>query len=317
MVDGKPRVGISACLLGQRMRYDGAHCLDPYLRGILGRHVEWVSLCPESECGFPIPREPMRLKGVPASPRLMTVLTGKDQTERMRRWAERRLRDLEEEGLCGFIFKAGSPSCGLQGVKVHPFAGGAPRGGSGIFASAFTRRFPLLPVSDEAGMGDPSTRERFIEAAFVVKRWRLFLAAGATLEGLVEFHSDHELLIKAHSPEAAAEMRRLLARPNARSRRRLMERYEADLAAALARQTTVAKNARVLTTVFTLLKGRLSSGEAAHVSAVVNEYREGHVPLLVPIVLLRHYGERFRDPYLSRQRFLDPYPAELGMRARG
>jgi uncharacterized protein YbbK (DUF523 family)/uncharacterized protein YbgA (DUF1722 family) len=314
-VSVKPRLGISSCLLGRKVRFDGRHAADPYLRATLGRHVEWVPICPEVECGFPVPREPMRLKGDPSAPRLMTVSTGKDHTERMRRWTESRLRELAEAGLCGFVFKSGSPSCGPRGVRVSSFKAAPPRKGAGVFARAFSRRFTLLPCVDEEGLRNPKVRERFIERVYVVTRWRDFLEAGATLSGLLDFHAQHELLFAAHSPDCAKSMERLLSRPGAMRRVRLIERYTELLARALEAETTTGKNVKVLKGISRRLE--LSQRDAAHVASVIDDYRAGHVPLLVPIVLLRHYVERFEDIRLSRQRYLDPYPAELGLRAQG
>lgn len=163
--DGRAlRVGISSCLLGNPVRFDGGHKLDRHLRDTLGACVEWVPVCPEVECGFPVPREALRLVGDPGAPRLVTVRTGVDHTARMQAWAARRLEALESEALRGFVFKSRSPSCGLREVEVHPAGGGAPsHAGVGLFARAFTGRFPLLLVEDELRLGDPWVRERFVE----------------------------------------------------------------------------------------------------------------------------------------------------------
>ncbi len=311
----RPVLGISACLLGKKTRWDGRHAADSYLRWTLGRHVDWVPVCPEVECGFTVPRDPMCLKGEPASPRLVTISTGKDQTEKMRRWTEARLRDLAEEGLCGFVFKSGSPSCGPSGVKVYSFKKTPPRSGAGVFAHAFSRRFTLLPCVDEKALGDPRTRESFIERIFVVARFREYQDAGETLEGLLDFHARHELIFMAHSPECASTMARLLARPSSMRRARLMERYTELLSRAMETPVTTTKNVKVLRHI--VLRLELGERDAEHAATVIQDYKAGNVPLLVPIVLLRHYVERAADVGLSRQRYLDPYPVELGLRAQG
>jgi uncharacterized protein YbgA (DUF1722 family)/uncharacterized protein YbbK (DUF523 family) len=311
----KPKVGISACLLGRKTRFDDACSLDPYLRDTLGRYVEWVSVCPEVECGFPVPREPMRLKGDPANPRLFTVSTGVDCTERMRRWTEKKLRAMEGDAPCGFVFKSGSPCCGLRGVKVSALKTGPMRRGAGVFARAFMRRFPLLPAADEKGMTDRSIRESFIERVFASMRWKNLITSAATLNGLREFHLAHELLLRVHHPDTADSLTRLISRAGAMTRQKLFEGYGARFMSALRREATVAKNAKVLNIGFNRLKERLSAEEAEPLKGVIQDFRDGQVPLLVPLVLLRHYVERFADPYLSRQIFLDPYPVELGLRA--
>ena len=169
--DGAIRVGISSCLLGNSVRYDGGHKLDHYLRDTLGAFVQWVPVCPEVEYGLPIPREALRLVGDPADPRLVTSRSGVDHTVGMQAWARQRLDALEREDLCGFVFKSRSPSSGMRQIKVYPPEGGVPATtGVGIFARAFMERFPLLPVEDDGRLNDPALREGFIERLFVVAR---------------------------------------------------------------------------------------------------------------------------------------------------
>ncbi|MGA9755482.1 MAG: DUF523 domain-containing protein [Desulfobaccales bacterium] len=175
----KIRLGISACLLGQKVRFDGGHRWDRFITETLGNYVEFVPVCPEVECGLGVPREAMRLVGDPEAPRLMTVRTKIDLTERMVTWAKKRVQELEQENLCGFIFKSKSPSSGMERVKVYPeHAPGSPvTRGVGMFARAFMEHFPLLPVEEEGRLHDPVLRENFIECIFVLQRWRELLAA--------------------------------------------------------------------------------------------------------------------------------------------
>lgn len=155
-------VGVSACLLGEKVRYDGGHRHDGNITGALGSFFVFVPLCPEVECGMPIPREPMRLEGDSAKPRLMTVESRIDKTEDMTSFCRARIGELEKETLCGFIFKARSPSCGLSGVSVHN--NGKPSGtGRGLFAAALVERLPSLPVEEETGLNDPAALDKFIE----------------------------------------------------------------------------------------------------------------------------------------------------------
>lgn len=162
----KIRLGINACLLGQSVRYDGGHKLDPYLTDMLGQYVDYVPVCPEVECGLGVPREPMRLVGSAESPRLVTVKTNQDLSERMMTWARKRVKELEREDLCGFIFKSGSPSCGMVGVKVYNDRGMPEKKGIGIFARVFMDHFPLFPVEEEGRLHDPKLRENFIGSIF-------------------------------------------------------------------------------------------------------------------------------------------------------
>jgi uncharacterized protein YbbK (DUF523 family) len=165
---GQPlvRIGISSCLLGEKVRYDGGHKLDLYLRDTLGRCVEYVAICPEIECGFGVPREPMHLDGDPGNPRIVTRETKVDMTDRIVGWARNRAGELEKEDLSGFIFKSRSPSCGVHKVKVVTAKGGEVDLGVGIFARVFIDRFPGVPVEDNDRLQDPAVREKFIEAIF-------------------------------------------------------------------------------------------------------------------------------------------------------
>ncbi len=173
MRDMEPiRILISACLLGEKVRYDGGHKKDPFLVEIFGRFAEYIPVCPEVECGLPTPREAMRLSGDPADPRLVAPGSGTDHTERMKRWTRRKLRDLERLDLCGYICKKDSPSSGMERVKVYG-EGGIPAGaGAGMFTKAFMEHFPLIPVDEEERLRDPVLREMFVERVFALRRFR-------------------------------------------------------------------------------------------------------------------------------------------------
>jgi uncharacterized protein YbbK (DUF523 family) len=166
----KIELGISTCLLGENVRYDGGHKLDRFLTDTLGQFVEYVPVCPEVECGLPIPRESMHLEGDPDSPRLVTTRTKQDMTDRMVKWAQKRVAELEDEGLCGFIFKNNSPSSGMERIRVYNENGMPVKKGVGIFAEIFMNHFPLLPVEDERRLYDPELRENFIERIFTLKK---------------------------------------------------------------------------------------------------------------------------------------------------
>jgi uncharacterized protein YbbK (DUF523 family) len=166
------KIGISRCLLGEMVRYDGGHSRDPFLVDTLGRYFSWVPVCPEVECGMPVPRESLRLEGDPQNPRLITTRTRIDHTEAMKKWAGQKLAELEKENLCGFIFKKNSPSSGLFRVRVYDGEGNPSHTGSGIFARAFTAHFPLIPAEEDGRLNDPELRKNFIERVFTMKRWR-------------------------------------------------------------------------------------------------------------------------------------------------
>jgi uncharacterized protein YbgA (DUF1722 family)/uncharacterized protein YbbK (DUF523 family) len=312
------RLAISSCLLGERVRYDGQHKLSRFLRDTLGEYVDYVPVCPEVECGLPTPREAMRLVGDPDAPRLMTIKTGRDLTAKMLAWAEERLAGLEAERLSGFIFKSKSPSSGMERVKVYPKLGGennVPKNvGSGLFAAAFMRRFPTLPVEEDGRLNDARLRENFIERIFVMSRWRELLADGRRLGPLVEFHTRHKLLLLSHSPKHYREMGQLVATGKKRDRTELFERYQALLMEGLKLLATPKKNANVLQHLMGYFKKQLSADEKQELLELIDRYRMGYIPLVVPVTLVAHYVRKYRQPYLSQQVYLNPHPLELSLR---
>ncbi|HXX57577.1 MAG TPA: DUF523 and DUF1722 domain-containing protein [Thermodesulfovibrionales bacterium] len=310
----KLKLGISSCLLGDRVRYDGGHKLDHYIRETLGRHVDWVPVCPEVEYGLSVPREAMRLVRAAAGPRLMTSLTRVDHTDGMRRWAEKRLSELEKEDLCGFIFKSGSPSSGMRGVKVYNPSGVPSRTGVGIFAGAFMERFPNLPVEDEGRLQSSSLRENFIERAFVFKRWKEFQRRGGRIRDLVSFHTEHKLLILSHSAAHYRLLGVIVANAKRYQPERLHREYSDHLMKALKLLSTPKKNTDVLLHMLGYFKKAISPDEKQELLEVIETYRKGFVPLVVPITLIKHFVRKYDERYLARQHYLNPHPIELMLR---
>jgi len=311
------RVGVSACLLGRPVRYDGGHKLDRYVADTLGRCFEFVPVCPEVECGLGVPREPMRLVGDPDAPRLAAIKTGIDLTGRMLAWAARRVEELAGENLCGFIFKSKSPSSGFTRVKVYNDKGSPVERGVGLFARAFMDRFPLVPVEDEGRLHDEKLRENFIERIFTLDRWRRTLAGdGATglPARLVAFAASHKLLLMAHSPDMARQIGRLAAEAGTRPAETLRQDYEALLMRALALPATPAKHANVLHHAMGYFKKMLTAGEKAELLEVIDNHRLGHVPLIAPVTLVAHYARKYDVAYLQEQVYLRPHPVELRLR---
>jgi uncharacterized protein YbgA (DUF1722 family)/uncharacterized protein YbbK (DUF523 family) len=308
------RLGISTCLLGQNVRYDGGHKLDRFLTDTLGQYVEYVPVCPEVECGFGTPREAFRLVGDPESPRFVTFRTHQDYTERMMQWAKRRVIELEREGLCGFIFKSNSPSSGMERVKVYGEKRMPVKKGRGIFARIFIEYFPLVPVEDEGRLHDPTLRENFVERIFALKRWRETLSKKSTMAHLVEFHTLHKLLIFSHSEKHNRTMGKLVAAGKEMPLKELYARYEALLMEALRLKTTPKKNSNVLMHMMGYFKKQLASDEKQELLEIIRQYHDGYIPLIVPITLINHYVRKYNQPYLSRQTYLRPHPIELQLR---
>jgi uncharacterized protein YbgA (DUF1722 family)/uncharacterized protein YbbK (DUF523 family) len=310
----KIKLGISTCLLGENVRYDGGHKLDRFLTETLGQYVDYVPVCPEVECGLPIPRESMHLEGDPDSPRLVTSRTKQDMTDRMVRWAKKRVVNLEKQDLCGFIFKSNSPSSGMERVKVYDRKGVPAKKGVGIFARVFMDVFPLIPVEDEGRLNDPEIRENFIERIFALKRWRETLARKESRGNLVDFHTRHKLLILSHNPKHYQTMGKLVAKAKDFPLKELYEQYQALLMEALQLKTTPRKNSNVLMHMMGYFREELSSDEKKELLEVIENYRREVLPLIVPVTLMKHYVRKYDQPYLKEQVYLNPHPLELQLR---
>ena len=305
-------LGISTCLLGEEVRWDGGHKLDQLLTHTLGRFVQYCPVCPEVECGFGVPREPLQLEGDPHAPRLVTARTRRDHTGRMLRWAHRRVRELEAEDLCGFILKSKSPSCGMERIEVYDAGGMAVPRGVGIFARGFMEHFPLIPVEDDGRLHDPVLRDNFVERVFVMQRWRDAVRGKRSRGELVRFHTRHKLLILSHSPRHYRLMGRLVAQ--AAPINALYDEYERLLMEALRLKATPAKHGNVLQHIMGYFKKQLSLDAKAELLEIIASYRQGHVPLIVPITLINHYVRLYDQSYLTGQYYLYPHPLELQLR---
>jgi len=316
------RIGISQCLLGAHVRWDGGHKRDGFLVGTFGQHVDWVPVCPEVESGLPVPRETLRLVrsprgGVPVNGVLVRLIfpkSGGDWTDEMAGWAETRVRQLEGERLDGYILKRDSPSCGMARVKVYGDTGPSARVGRGVFAEALLARFPDLPVEEEGRLSDPRLRENFVERVFAYHRLTALFGGRWTLGGLVAFHTAHKLTLLAHQPAAYRALGRLVAEAKAQPRDALKARYRRDFMAALSVVATPAKQANVLQHMLGHLRGRIDASARDEILGLIDEHRRGIVPLIVPLTLLRHYVRRERIEYLEGQTWLDPHPRELALR---
>ena len=310
----KIRIGVSKCLLGEPVRYDGQHKHDHFITDTLGLFFEFVGVCPEVECGFGVPRESMRLVGDPAKPRLVTTRTGADHTERIRTWAARRAEELEKEDLHGFIFKARSPSSGMENVKVYNDKGGVSGKAPGLFAKAFMERFPTLPCEEEGRLNDPDLRENFVERVFTLWRFRQAVQASPTLSTLMTFHASNKLLIQSHHETLMREMGRELAGLTARAARAHIPHYEAKLMRALRTIATVRKHTNILQHALGFLRDSVDEADRKELAGFIEDYHRELVPLIVPVTMLRHYVVKHGIAYLQDQYYLDPHPLELKLR---
>ena len=316
-MQGRPiRIGISSCLLGRKVRFDGGHKRDDFLTGTFARYVEFVPVCPEVEAGFGTPREPMRLvrdeAGAPV--RLLTVKTGVDLTSRLEGFSRERVKQLEHEDLCGYVLKKDSPSCGMERVKVYDRNTVPSKSGRGLFADALLARFPHLPIEEEGRLVDPRLRDNFVERVFAYRRLRDLFESRWTAGSLVAFHTAHKLTLMAHSITAYQELGRLVASAKETPRDRLRARYTEGFMTALANIATPKRHTNVLQHMAGYFKKQLDAPGRAELASAIDDYRLGLVPLIVPITLLRHYVRQYDVAYLAGQVYLDPHPKELMLR---
>jgi uncharacterized protein YbgA (DUF1722 family)/uncharacterized protein YbbK (DUF523 family) len=310
------RLGVSSCLLGEPVRFDGGHKRDPFLVELLGRHVEWVAVCPEAESGMATPREALRLVRRGGAIRLLTAKTGIDRTQPMQQFVSRRLEELSGLDLSGFVLKKDSPSCGLERVKVYG-AGGAPeRSGRGVFADALVRRLPGLPIEEEGRLSDPGLRENFVERIFAYQRLSTLFRGQWSTGALVRFHTAHKLTLMAHQPVAYAALGRLVATAASMDHLDVQRRYASQLMTALSTLATPPRHANVLQHMLGYFKRVLDDRSRAEVLETIRQYVTGIVPLVVPLTLLAHHVRRHAIGYLSEQTYMRPYPMELMLRNR-
>jgi len=310
---GKIRIGVSACLLGENVRFDGGHKKDAYLTSTLAPFVEWVAVCPEVEIGMGTPREPIRLVRDPegAELRLVSVKGNVDHTKRMKNYARARIQQLMHDRLNGYILKKDSPSCGMERVKVHAENGTSTKTGVGIFAVALMEAMPHLPVEEEGRLHDARLRANFIVRVFAHHRWQHVAQPPYPRRELVAFHARHKLLLMAHSETHMREAGKLVAAADKLKPKELWAKYADLFFAALRHQATTRKHTNVLMHMAGYFKNKLQPGDKRELRNLIADYHRGLVPLIVPITLIRHYLEKFEEPYLAAQVYLLPHPKEL------
>jgi uncharacterized protein YbgA (DUF1722 family)/uncharacterized protein YbbK (DUF523 family) len=313
--DERPiRLGVSSCLLGNEVRFDGGHKRDRFVTDLLGRFVEWVPVCPEIEVGMDTPRPALRLVGDGAEVRLVEIKSGRDHTKAMKRYSAQRVRGLRGLDLCGYILKKNSPSCGMTRVKVYGEKRMPTRQGRGLYASALMEAYPNLPFEDEGRLNDSKLRENFIERVFAYRRLSHLFRGRWTRVQVVAFHTAHKLQLMAHSTVAYRDLGRLVAGLKHTPRAVFREQYGRGFMEALAHVASRGRNANVLQHAAGHLRKNLDSASRAELAQLIHDYRQSLVPLVVPVTLIAHHVRHHEVEYLNGQVFLEPHPRELMLR---
>lgn len=307
------RIGISSCLLGQPVRYDGQHKHNEYITQTLGAYFEFVPFCPEVAIGLGVPRPPIRLVRMGESVRARGIDDpGLDVTDALAAYATRVAPKLN--AMSGYILKKNSPSCGMDRVKVYAQKGPSRNIGVGLFAQRLMQLHPDLPFEEEGRLMDPVLRDNFIERVFAFHRWQHDVAARPSAKALVGFHTRHKFLVLAHDEKIYRAMGPLVATAGKEPIAELAVRYRALFMQALKKTATRRRHANVLQHVFGFFKKKVDADDRREMQELIDSYRTGRVPLIVPITMLRHYLRRFPDDYLSEQVYLAPHPDELMLR---
>ena len=290
----KIKVGVSSCLLGEKVRWDGNHKRDPVVNDLLGKFFEWVPTCPEVEIGMGIPRETVQLTGNAKAALMVSNTTGTDWTQRMTRYSKKRSAELAKLGVCGYIFKSRSPSCGIARIPVTDKNGKTQKNGRGLFAESFMQQCPLVPAEDEERLQDAQVRENFITRVFAYHRLEHLLKGRLSRKVLVEFHTAHKFLLMAHSRKHESVLAKLVANAQQLSHLELKYCYAEAFMQALTFKTTVNKNAVVLNHMLSILKKSLSEAEKLKLLEAIEGYRNGSSPLVKSVTL-----SKIRQPDLS------------------
>ena len=311
---GEILIGVSACLLGEQVRYDGGHKRNAFLLEELARHVRVVPVCPEVGIGLGVPREPIRLVRRGGEERLMGA-SGADHTDAMRAWVVATAADLRKRDLSGFVLKKGSPSCGLERVKVWDEGSERPSPeGQGMFARVLAETLPGLALEEEGRLNDPGLREHFVDRVFGHARVRDFFAGDWDPDGLVRFHSAEKVAVLAHDPDIARTLGQVVAGQRELAPEELAARYRDLHARAFTRRATNGRQANALMHLAGHLKDALGSDDRRELREAIEDYRGGLVPVAVPLALLSRHLRATGAGWAQAQTYLEPHPKELGLR---
>jgi uncharacterized protein YbgA (DUF1722 family)/uncharacterized protein YbbK (DUF523 family) len=308
---GKIPVGISACLLGEEVRFNGGHKLHSYIEKTLGEFFDFRSFCPEVDIGLGIPRRPIRL--IRRDDQIACVDIedySLDYTQQLRDSAD--AQSGWASALCGFILKKDSPSCGMERVKVYD-GKGTTKDGAGIFAARLMKNFPELPVEEEGRLGDAVLRANFIERVYVMYRWRQMLSQGLSVASLTAFHARHKLILMSHCQKTYRELGPFLAEVRKNNINQAADHYISVLMPALKKRASRGDHVNVLQHIQGYLKDHLDADDKAELVDTYERYRKAQLPLIVPITLLNHHFRRHPNAYIRDSWYMHPYPSEMSL----
>lgn len=310
------RVGISTCLLGENVRFDGGHKRDRFITDTLGAYFAWVPVCPEVEVGMGTPRETVRLAKGTDGDRMVAPKSGADWTERMRAYSEKRVETLRSQRLRGYILKKDSPTCGMSRVRRYDANGVPSRDGVGLYARSLLKAYPNLPIEEEGRLNDPALRENFVTRVFTFDRWLSLREGTPQPKDLVNFHTAHKMLLLAHDEAAYRQLGPLVASAGeVADLDALLDAYEALMMRALKAVATRKRHVNVLQHLMGFAKRAIDGRDKDELLQLIEEYRRGWVPLATPLALLQHHLRRASHPWVSAQVYLEPYPRPLALRS--
>jgi len=311
----RPRLGVSACLLGQSVRFDGGHKNNRFIVNTLSGHIDLEPLCPEIESGMSVPRPAIQLRQVGDEVRLVeSKQPDHDLTGQINQYAKARLDSLSH--LDGYIFKKDSPSCGVFRVPVVMNEQGyRNREGTGLFARAFMERYPLIPIEEEGRLNDGTLRENFLERVYAYRRWKAVPNAEVSVQGLIEFHARHKFMLMARGSSYYQELGRLVAGVKTADLSQRREAYIHRFMQVMGMTTHRGRQINVLQHIMGYLKDLLTREDKQELLAIFEAYRQSELPLITPITLLRYHLRVHPQPYISRQYYLQPCPDKLALRS--
>ncbi len=308
-MDNKISIGISSCLLGHKVRFDSGHKNNSYINNTLSEYFDFIPFCPEVDIGLGIPRETIRLVLLDdkvhcvgsKNPDLDVTDRLKDCAQEQKSW---------QQNLSGYILKKDSPSCGMERVRLYK--GDMPdRVGVGIYAQKLMENFPDLPVEEEGRLGDAILRENFIQRVFIYARWQKLAAEGFSLQTLNRFHAQHKYIFMSHSQSMAKELGHWLAQAHGEAPSEVMPQYLTKMMTLLKLRASRKGHVNTLQHLQGYLKNAISADDKAELVEIIDQYRNGLLPLIVPITLLRHHFRRFPHDYITESYYMKPHPKEL------